>query len=242
MKINKRYIGIALFVLLAWFGKAQNTGFYWNQLNDSSNRLQGKLMGQVYFITAIANSNFLYPEEWLDGTVTLVDGDTYKNMKLRLHVFQDELIAYNQNNNTLYFVQKELVQSFTFKKDGVQQQFLKLSPKKGSDKSQYFEELYSGTIKLLVFRYIYEHKVSPFIDKLGVMRDSEYRMHTEYYYLSANENSIKKILPKRKAIINAFPKHKKEIKKLFRQQHIFIDNKLSMFKAIRLLDEAGLLQ
>lgn len=241
MKIQKRYIGIICFVLLTWSGVAQNSGFYWNQLNDSSNRLQGKLMGKVYYISALANSNFLYPDEWKDGTVALSDGDIFENMKLRYHVFQDELIAYNENKSALYFVEKELVKSFTFETDGQTQKFLKLSRDKGNGKPQFFEELYTGSLSLVVFRYIYEHKVSPYMDKLGAMRDIEYRLKTEFYLYSENK-PLQKILPKRSAFISAFPEHKKGIKKLFRKNNLFIQNQQSMIQVFRILDEAGLLQ
>lgn len=241
MRLHIRYIGIIFFALVTWSGVAQNTGFYWTQLNDSSNRLQGKLMGKVYYISALANSKFLYPSEWIDGAVTLKDGDTYENMKLRYHVYEDELIAYNKNNNTLYFVEKELVKSFSFEEDGKTRIFLKLSRAKGNGKQQYFEELYSGTLSLLVFRYMYEHKVSPYLDKLGTMRDTEYRLQSEFYLYSENRPP-QKILPKRRALLNTFPENKKEIKKVLRRNGLYIKEQQSMIQAFRILDEAGLLQ
>jgi hypothetical protein len=241
MRLHKRYIGIIFFAFITLTGLAQNTGFYWTQLNDSSNRLQGKLMGKVYYITALANSHFLYPDEWRNGSVTLKDGDKYENMKLRYHIFEDELIAYNNNTNALYFVEKELVQSFTFEEDGATRNFLKLSKTKGNKKQQYYEELYSGTLSLVAFRYMYEHKVSPYLDKLGVMRDTEYRLQMEFYLYSENRPP-QKILPNRRAFLNTFPEHKKEIKKLLRINGLYIKEQQSMIQAFRILDEAGLLQ
>lgn len=241
MKIQKKYIGIVFYILLAWSGAAQNSGFYWNKLDDSSNRLQGKLMGQVYYITALANNNFLYPDEWMVGSVTLVDGDKFENLKLRYQVFTDELIAYNEKKNALYFVEKELVKSFTFETDDHTRNFVNMSKGKGDGKSQYFEELYSGSVNLVVFRYLYEQKVIPFRDQWGILRDIEYRLKMDYY-MQSGDKPIQKILPKLSALKKTFPEHKKEIKKLFRKNDTYIHDLRTFVQAFRLLDEAGLLK
>ena len=241
MRHSIRYIGIILFVFWGWSVIAQNADHYWGHINDSSNRLQGKLMGKVYYVDALSNSYFLYPDDWLEGTVELVDGDLYPNTKLRLNVKNDELIAFNKNNKKLYTVEKKLVKSFTIEKNGITQKFVKLKRDKGSDKLQYFEELYSGDLKLLAFRYIYEHKVNPYTDKFGVMRDTEYRVRIRYF-LSDKNYLLQRIAPKRSAFLNAFPEHKRAIKKLFRKNKLYLNNPNYMVQACQLLDEAGWLK
>lgn len=240
MKSSKFIISIFI-VLVSWSAGAQGLGFDSRNLTVSSNRLHGKLAGKIFYITASANSNFLYPNEWVDGEVVLSDGDIFDNIKLRYHAKDDEIIVYNDKRSSLFFVEKAQVKSFSLKMDGVEKKFLKLSPKGEKNGGQYFEELFSGNQLLLGRRYVYERKVSPYIDGMGIMRDIEYEMKTEYYRYS-EKVGYHKISISRRALLVAFPQNKKEIKKLLRSHSIVLDNEQSMVQSFSVLHENRLLE
>ena len=48
----KKYIFLLL-VVVSFSVTGQNTGFYWNNLKESSNRLQGKIMGEIYYLNPL---------------------------------------------------------------------------------------------------------------------------------------------------------------------------------------------
>jgi len=240
MKSNKFIISVFI-VFISWSAGAQNLGFDSRNLTISSNRLQGKMTGRVFYISALANINFLYPTDWVEGEVVLSDGDKFENIKLRYHAKDDEIIAYNDVRSTLYFVEKAQVKSFVLKVDGAEKKFMKLSPKGKKDDGQYFEELFAGKQSLLARRYVYERKVNPFVDNQGIMRDIEYEMRTEYYRYSETIGYHKMSI-KRRALLVAFPEHKKEIKKLMRGNSIIFDSEKSLIRAFSILNENGLLK
>ena len=237
----KKYIVSLLLLVLAWSTVAQELGFNVDGLSLESNRLGGKIMGEIFYISALANSNFLYPDEWVDGEITLTDGDKYENVKLRYHAEDDELIAYNEKNKSLYFVEKEQVSAFVMIVGEQERKFIKGYPKGEDKKGKYFEELYVGNQMFLSDTHVYEQKVSPFKDELGIMRDVEYYFRSDYFRYSEKEGYHKMGI-NRRALITAFPEHKKAIKKLLRKNNIFIDSEQDMVRAFSLLDENHLLQ
>jgi hypothetical protein len=240
MRSLKKYIGVVIFILVNCSVFAQKEGVSWQKLNESSNRLQGKLTGRVYYISGEANRSFLYPNDWVKGDILLTNGDKFENQELRYEADKDELIVYNANNFTLFFVEKEFVKSFTFKTGEKIQKFVKLSNVRDSARDNYFEELYSGKRTFLAFHYIFEHKVSPFVDRNGVMRDSEY-LHQTNYFMYSEKEGIKKMDINRRSFFNAFPEKKKEIKKLFRKNHLLIQHEEAMIFAFRLLEENNII-
>lgn len=234
-----KYIVGILFVFVFWCAKAQDLGFNHEKITSESNRLHAKIRGKVYHLTASANSHFLYPNDWVKGTVVLSNGDKYENIKIRLHAQSDELVAYNENHSILYLVEKEQVKSFTMEVDGTTKQMVKLNTKGENSSGQYFEQLYLGTQSLLSFRYIYEQKVGPYTDEMGIMRDVEYHLRINYYRYSAKDGLFKIALKKR-ALYSDFPEHKKEIKKIFRKNKLLLENEQDLIKAFQVLDEQGI--
>ncbi len=242
--IKKIYLFILLLAFFSFQAKSQGIRFYWNNLNESSNRLQGKLMGENYYISSLANSNYFLQKDWVDATIELVDGDIFDNVKVRYLAFGDELIAYNDKIRSLYIVDKNIVKQFTIQAisnngDIKDQKFIKLFYDRIAGGDRYFEELYSGTRSLLAFHHIEEVKVSPFTDKMGVMRDSEFRLNVTYYIYSTN-NIFLKLQKKKRSFMKILPGHKKEIRKIFHQNKIILLDENSMVQAFTLLDKADL--
>lgn len=245
MKRLKKYPVFLFFLLSVFTVSGQSSGFYWNHLNEDSNRLIGKLRGEIYYVTAISNQYFFLQMEWMEGIIELTDGDVYDNIMVRYNANDDELVAYNNQIRSLYIVDKDIVKKFSFKEilkngDFKEREFIKLHYEALFGGDRFFERLYSGDRMLLAFHYVVEAKVRPYIDKLGAMRDTEYNLKVNYY-MHDSKNGFKKIQPKRRSIIKAIPEHKKEIKKIIRQNNINLYNEYSLIQTFMLLDNAGLL-
>jgi hypothetical protein len=56
-----------------------------------------------------------YKKDWVEGTITLKDGDVFEGVRMRYMAFGDELVAYNSNIHALFIVDKNTVKQFTIK-------------------------------------------------------------------------------------------------------------------------------
>lgn len=220
---------------------AQKTGFYWYNLNENSNRLQGKLKGEIYTISAIGSENIFYQQDWKEATITLTDGDVFENVKLRYLAYGDEIIAYNENVRKLFKVEKETVKQFTYIDEDTNKEikFVNVCSEELFNGCRFFEELYSGNSKLMAFHFVEEIKVNPYTDRRGFMRDSEYRMNISYFLFNDTRGFVK-VKSSRRSLVKNFPDKKREIKKLMRKNKQIIIDQNSMIQAIALIDEAGL--
>lgn len=243
--IKKTHLFILLLAFFSIQGRSQNTGFYWNNLDESSNRLQGKMTGETYYISSLGNSNYFLQKEWLSGIIELEDGDIFKGIEVRYLAYGDELVAYNDKNNSLFIVDKDIVKQFSIiqlsnEGEAKERKFIKLFYDGMNERERYFEELYSGTCSLLAFHHVDAVKVSPYSDRQGIMRDTEYRLNVTYYKYSVNEG-FSKMVRKKRAFLKIMPENTKEIRKIFRQNKIVLLDENTMIQAFRVLDEAGLL-
>ncbi|WP_319592357.1 hypothetical protein [uncultured Draconibacterium sp.] len=234
-----KYSGVVLGMLFCFTLQAQDTGIDAFNLNSNSNNLQGKMLGEVHTLSSEANYFFLYPDDWVPGSVTFVDGNVHENMQLRYQAFEDELISYNENGRFLYLVEKELVKSFSFKDGLTTRKFVRLTQDNNQQTNMYLEELYKADLSLLVNWYIYEQTVSPYVDRNGITRAVDYQLHKDYY-LYTEEDGLNKIRLNKRALYTQFPEQKKEIRKLLRKNNLFINGELSMVKALNLLQENNL--
>lgn len=227
------------FLLFSWGVLAQGSKINLERVFPSSNHLEGKLSGTIFYMSALANGNFLYPSEWADGRVELSDGEVIDSLRLRYHADEDELIAFNKNLSSLFYVEKGQVKSFFIRINGQDHKFVNIEKNKSSEDSRYFEELYAGTNALLKRHYVYTQKVGPYKDERGIMRDEEYHLRFEYYFYSKKEG-YEKASVKRRAFLTAYPEKKKEIKKILRAENIRPTDEKSMVKAFEVLDQHGI--
>lgn len=245
MKLVKK-IFFLITVGFTFSAAGQNTGFYWENLKESSNRLQGKIMGEIYFIDPLSSQFFFLQDDWVEGTLELADGDIYENILIRYNCKEDNLIAYNKRIRTLYTIDKNILSRFRFKdyysRDQYNEtEFIKLYFNGLRSEDRFFEILYSGQSFLLAFHYIDEMRVAPYVDRHGRMSNTEYKKRTNYFIYNSNKQ-FKKVNPKRRSVLKAFPDNKKVIKKIIRQNKVFIqNNEQSLIQAIKLIDQAGLM-
>jgi len=222
---------------------AQNSGFYWDNLKESSNRLQGKIMGEIFYIDPLSSRFFFLQDDWVKGKIELTDGDVYENIDIRYNCKTDQLIAYNSRIRALFTVDKNIIKSFSYKdyffgENYKEREFVKLNWDKLYSRVGFFEQLYTGNTTLLAFHHIEELKVAPYVDRLGRMNNLEYKRRVNYY-LYNSEKEFKKITIKRRSVLKAFPENKKEIKKILRQSKIILQNEDALIQVIERIDKAG---
>lgn len=239
---NSRTIGLlVLVVLLCGTASAQKTGFYWYELNEHSNRLNSKLTGTVYYANYTANEFHFFHDNWVDASLHLIDGDVVEPIKLKYLAYGDQIIAFNQNVGTLFKIEKAIVKGFEYRdtKTGANVRFMKLCADSLFNGCRFMEELYTGHSTLLAFHYVESVKVHLYKDKLGVMRDREFRFYTSYYVQNEN-GELMRLNRTKRSLIKSYPEHRKEIRKLLRQSKVHIFNQNTFVGAFVLIDRAGL--
>lgn len=233
LKILVALIG-SFFIVFA--AVAQKSEFHWEQLNENSNRLKGKLTGTVFVLSSKSNSNYFLQKDWVDGSITLEDNDVFNGLKLRYNAFEDKLVVYNSNLRNLFVADKEKVKSFTVNTPGANQKFVKFFYDGYPKGDRYFEVLYSGGLDFLAFREIVEEKTSPFVDKFGIMKDTRFQDKSTYFMYSS-ETGFEKIRLRRRSVLNYFPENKREIRRLLRRNKVNVFDEKGMIRAIQLLDQ-----
>lgn len=241
MRWFSKFTGVVVATLFTCVLQAQDNGILTFSIDSSSNSLQGKLLGEVYTVSPDANAYFLYPEDWVPGSVTLVNGQVIDGLSLRFETSENQLIAYNENGRFVYRIEKDLVKSFSFTDDKSTSNFVRITKNNNKQTNMYLQELYKGGMSLLVRWFIYERSVIPYVDRNGLNRATEYELNKDYY-LYSEDTGLQKIKLKERAIYSSFPQHKKEIRKLFRQNNVDIKEEQSMVSAMSLLDGNGLLK
>jgi len=245
MRIIFKYLILCCFVLSVVVSSGQPAGLYDSKLNQSSNNLYGKIIGEVYYLPPGANSNYFLHKEWVNGTVVFRTGEVFDNIKLRYNAFKDELIAFNENDRLLVLIDKEKVKEFTldFSKSETKIAditFVNIDSVSLLVNTNYFECLYRGNVMLLISNRITELKVSPYNDSSGKLRDTEFVQRKANFIYSPEIGLIKVRLSNR-SIAKAFPEKKHEILKLIRKSKIRISDAETATLAFQTLDKDGLL-
>ena len=243
MMMIKKYLLFIFIILLQITSVAQIRGLFNSSLNQNSNRLQGKLMGEIYYLNPLSNANYFLQPDWIEGTIMLKDGDVYEGIRMRYMAFGDELVAYNNNMHSLFIIDKNTVKQFTFREhkageEFTERKFVNLDSLDLPLNKSYFEELYAGKAKLFSFHQIEEEKVSPYTDENGKMYDVEFRLKT-YYYILSNSTGFARIQLKKRSYYSLFAENKKDIKKIFRKNKVNITNEVSAIEALKILEVAG---
>lgn len=237
MKI-RLFIVLLAFMLIGIRFSLVAQDFNLKVLNETSNRLAGKLTGSVFYMPPGGNLNHFYHSEWLEGNILLTDGDRFEGVRLRYLAYGDELVAYNANLKQLFIVDKEKVAEFDVTGNGSNQKFVKIYFNGLLPEDRYFEQLYEGTQQLLAFRFIEKLNSGLYKDRLGRLRNTVYVMNT-HYYMYAPETGFKKLRTNRKSVISLFPDRKKELRRLIRRSNSSVKNETGLIEIFRLMEEEG---
>lgn len=246
MKGLIKYLFFGYLVTVVVVSGGQTSGFYNANLKQSSNNLNGKITGEIYYLNAKANTYFFLHKEWVKGSVVFKTGEVFENIDLRYQAFNDELIAYNENNRVLVKIDKEKVKEFTLNfsesdENITNPTFVNIDSVSIFVNTNYFECLYRGTVMLLVSSRVIEKKVTPYNDSNGEFRDSEFILRKASFIFS-KQNGLNRIKFSNHSIANVYPDQKREIKKILRQNKIQISDTKSAANALEILDKAGLLK
>lgn len=246
MKWLIKYLLLGYFIIVAAASGGQTTGLYYANLKQSSNNLSGKITGEIYYLNPKANNYFFLHKEWVKGKVVYKTGEVFENIDLRYQAFNDELIAYNENNRVLVKIDKEKVKEFTLNfsysdENVTNPTFVNIDSVSIFVNTNYFECLYRGTVMLLVSSRVIEKKVTPYNDSNGEFRDSEFILRKASFIYSI-QNGLNRITYSNHSVANVYPEQKREIKKILRQNKIKISDAKSAANALEILDKAGLLK
>ncbi len=207
------------------------------ELTTESNSLNYKIPGNQYYNMIVpAGSIFLF-NDWEDGYLTLVNGDRYDDLSLKYNLYTDELIHINNRSVSMIQVDKNTIAEFGFylgdNKDMI---FRQMYFPKYPGGNYFFEILYEGNLTLGVRHRSMEEQTSTYKDAYGMLRNSVYNIH-EYYYVIFPENQFERFRLNRRSFADVFPDHKKEVKRLLRQNHLRINNTSEAIQAIKLVEE-----
>jgi hypothetical protein len=219
---------------------AQVPSFDWEALDERSNRMEGKLTGTIYHLPVEVSSRHFYHDKWMNGDVLMEDGDLYKNLHLRYLAFGDQLAAYNSNLHQMFIIDKKKVSRFTIRHDWEEQKFVKVYHHAGiSGQDRFFEIMYEGNRCFLVFHQIVEEKTGIYRNEYGKLRDTELKNRETWFMYDPVSGKFNYLYKSRRSLLRHFPDNKKDIRRIFRRNHLYRFDELEMVHAFRLLDEAG---
>lgn len=230
-----------VFLMVVFQALGQQTALNRELLNENSNRLEGKLTGDVFVNTYQSNNKHFLHENWIDGSITLQDGDVFENQKLRYNAYEDELVVFNTNIRKLFVADKGKVKQFTLNTKTGDMNFIRLYFDGFISGERYFEQLYSGANRLLVFHFVFEKKTRVYLDKNGILKDSRFELDKKHY-LYSEESGFHKLRQKRRSFLKLYPDNKRTIRRLFRKNNIRTFDQKNMVRAVQLLEEAGFIK
>ena len=176
-----KYIGV-LFMFISVHSFSQIASDSWNLMNENSNRLEGKITGTMFYLTAEYNNNFFLLNDWMDGEIVMEDGDVFNGIQIRYLMKDDELVVYNKTQKNLFTADKSRIQSFTIFSESGPRKFVKMNYDGIIPEIRFFEILHEGTTQLLAFRFMVERETALYTDSGGNLKDS-YFIPEAYYFL-----------------------------------------------------------
>lgn len=237
----KRYITTALLGMILFCNAVygQMDDFYWSDYTHAANRETGKLTGTKFIYSVVIKAEYFYHKDWYKGTLTTEDGETHYGISLRYDAFNDELVAYNTHVKGLFVVDKPTVRSFFVEIPGAgTQHFRRASLDEFGKREHYFEVLYEGGVTLMRRNRIIERKTSLYKNKYGKLDNRLYDLVQQNFVLLPDQ-SVRRIFPGRKSVINLFPEKKKELRRLFRRNHIDDYSFNGLSRIVELMDKEG---
>ena len=231
-----------LFVLTILGVHGQINDHMWSDVNVGANSLSTKPTGDRYYLGFVPRGSHFYHSQWCEGYYVLEDGSRIEDSKLRYNSYTDELIVFNPRISTLITADKYSIKEFvTIDQQGVKELFRKMVYNKFPKGDRYFKVLYEGNNILLQRLKTEELHIGMYVDNSGIMRDSEFKLIKSFYIYTSDQKYFR-IYPKRKSFYALFPENKKQIRKLFRQNHIDPKNEDELIRTVRLLEVEGILK
>ena len=231
---------IATSILLLGFAtsEAQKKFVPEKQLTTESNSLNYKLPGKQYYNTYIPSGTIFLNNEWQDGYLILKNGDRYDNVSLKYNTFLDELIHINNRTVSMIMLDKNTIAEFGFyRKNSEPQSFTKMTFTKTPKGEYFFNTLYSGKLKLVVWYRSIEEQTTLYKDNYGKLQNTRFNLYTNYYIIFPG-NDFERFRLKRRSFIDLFPDNKKDVRRILRKNHITFSYEEQTIQAVRLVEEA----
>jgi hypothetical protein len=177
-----------------------------------------------------------YEGDWVNGSVTLLSGDEYKDMNLKFDMYKNQLLYFNSTNKSIVVIDNEIIRSFTLtSKLGKTEVFKRYKTRViGEMVEKYYSVLVEDSISLvlkhesLIENYPYANPASKKIGKF---------IYKQKYCFIVNQELH--TLPKSKyRLYQSFPSIKDDLKHFIHQKHLKLkrqDDLIQIFKEINLL-------
>lgn len=236
----KRFL---FFLLILAFSRedvlAQMNDFFWGDYKNIGNNDLTKLTGFRYNYDTHSSAHYFFQPDWYPGTLLTREGEIYAGIRMRYDAFNDELVAYNENIKGLFVVDDFRVSEFTIRNPQAGDQlFRRLSVMAMGQKERYYEVLYEGNITLLRRNRIIEKKTSLYKNRYGKLDNRGYAL-VQVSFIIAPDNTIQRIFPGRRSVVNLFPDRRKEIRRILRENHILDYSINGIPLIVRILDKEG---
>lgn len=231
---------IATSILLLGFAtsEAQKKFVPEKQLTTESNSLNYKLPGKQYYNMYVPSGTIFLDNEWREGYLILKNGDRYDNVSLKYNTFLDELIHINNRTVSMIMLDKNTIDEFGFYRENAEPQtFKKMVFPKVPKGEYFFNTLYSGKLKLVVWYRSIEEQTTPYKDNYGLLQNTRFSLHANYYIIFPGDD-FERFRLKRRSFTDLFPDNKKEVRRLLRKNHILFENELQTIEAVKLVEEA----
>lgn len=238
MKLFLKISISAIWILMMFSAKSQEFYESANAISIQSNNLKYKLTGSQYYFSETLYGTVYFNEDWEKGSVLLKNGDRIDNVYLKLNTFSEELIVFNERTGAIMILDNFIIDEFEINSaSNSYKLFRKIYFDKYPKGEHYYNVIYDGKIKLLIWHVTSEVKTSVYTDGHGFLRDSEFKQE-QIYFLVFPDGNIVKMANKRRAFIHVLPEQKKAIRKLFRKNNIHFGSSLSeIARAVKLIEE-----
>jgi|GEM_PF-4735584 len=210
--MNRYLLGIALTVLLAQSGQAQQF------LTD----LNGQVLRENKYVDTQGSP--YYAPEFQNGLITSVKGKTYANLRVRYDVYAGEL-EYLQNNQP-YRLKAGDIQSFGLVQNGDTLRFRSgMAPTSGNEAAPAFVQvLYDGQTKLYKQPKVVLQETKPYNSPTTIR---EFRRQDELF-VQKPDGTLHKIQRTRKSLLSTFPAQRDKLDKIIRDKGLDLNDEYAL--------------
>ena len=192
-----------------------------------------ELQGILYIHPNIYEGSIYLHREWLSGNITLENGTTAYDIKLKYNILSGDLIFYHETLSKLYVTDRNILHSFTLnqgKPDSLY--FIKYNGEGMGfrlKKSDYVELLHNGNLKFMI-----KHTAN--ISAANELNTKDKVFPRKYYFIE-KEGQLHEIKPRVRSVIKLFPDRRSEIKHIAAEHHLHNKSVTDIAKLIKLMDQ-----
>jgi len=159
-----------------------------------------------------------YGDDWFDGSVQLIGGEIYENVKLRYDIYKDALHYYNPKLRRVVLLDKESVSAFWFNQAFPEshKKVVNFITTDTTVASGFYFQLLNDSVSLyLKARKRIDAQIScyPADGKLGVFYEKQ------FYFYQVNQ-SLHKLSLSRRNVLKQFPEIASELKHFIHKNHL----------------------